>query len=243
LEILATSIHTLRIYPPLGIARVGNAEDPNNPFTDDYVIGPEAIGASATLPGGAPARYVSDFRTADGRIKRQAARFRVYAHLKNGRTIELTTATGVRIEWRVAIANLKAGWYEFNQAMDLPRGLSKDAKRRNESIPLLPTGRGILDIKPTPRSIEGNQKSGPAFQFDDGTFWFKQVYLGELRTDEVGRLLVLGGRGCSGSFRPGLNPLTFANNTGWHDDVGDGPVRARVIFASGGPNNPVSTTI
>jgi hypothetical protein len=63
------TIDALRIYPPLGLARVGNAPEP-----EDYVIGPEVIGGPATLPDGTPARYVDDFRTKEGRIKRQAAR-------------------------------------------------------------------------------------------------------------------------------------------------------------------------
>jgi hypothetical protein len=229
-NIAPSEILTLRIYPPLGIARVGNAEDPGN-SSGDYLIGPEVMGGRSTLPDGTSARYLSDFRTADGRIKRQAARFRVYAHLKNGSVHELTANDGVRIAWRVSVANLKAGWYEFNQAMDLPDGLSQNAKRRNESMPILPGGRSILDITPTPRQIEGRNKSGPEYRLDDGTFWFKPVYLGELRTDNEGRLIFLGGRGLSEPFRKGFNPLTFANNVGWHDDVSDGPVRAKVTFA------------
>ena len=78
----------LKVYPPIGIARVGNAGGPN-----DYVIGPELIGGPPTLPGSGPeqpARYVGDFRTAKGEIKRQAARFRIYAHMKDGSVQEVT---------------------------------------------------------------------------------------------------------------------------------------------------------
>jgi hypothetical protein len=178
-----SSIAELRIYPPLGIARVGNAEDKNAEFSDDYVIGPEVLGGVPTLPNGATARYSSDFRTDDGSIERQAARFRIYAHFRDGSIREITATQGYRIEWSVTVANLKAGWYEFNQAMDLPHGLSKDARRRNESVPIIPGGRSTLDIVPTPRSIEGCGKFGPQYQFNDGTFWNKQVYLGELRNE------------------------------------------------------------
>jgi hypothetical protein len=223
------SIEALRVYPPLGLARVGNAEGPA-----DYVIGPEVIGGPPTLPNGNPACYVSDFRTNtyERQIKRQAARFRIYAHFKDG-TVEEVTADSARIEWRVAIANLKAGWYEFNQAMDLPHNLSQDALQRNRDLVPDPSDRGKLDVVPTPRRIEG--RNAPAVAFNDGAFWHKPVYLGELRTDADGRLLFLGGRGKSAPFRKKLNPLTFANNVGWHDDVADGPVRATVTFPGVAP--------
>jgi len=63
--------------------------------------------------------------------------------------------------------------------------------------------------------------------FDDGEFMGKRVYLGELRTDDHGRLLVLGGHGHADSH-DGSRAVTFANNEGWHDDVADGPVTAEV---------------
>lgn len=220
------SIDALRIYPPLGIARVGNATE-----TDAYVIGPEVIGGAPTLPDGSPARLVGDFRNEGGEIKRQAARFRVYAHLKDGSIVEVTAASA-NIAWRVAIANLKAGWYEFNQAMDLPRNLAREARQRNRALSP-PGGRAALDIVPKPRSVAG--RNAGAVAFDDGAFWGRKVYLGELRTDADGRLLVLGGRGTSGPFKPGMKPTTFANNDGWHDDVADGPVRAMVTFPGAKP--------
>jgi hypothetical protein len=222
------AVRELKVYPPLGIARVGNADGP-----DDYVIGPEVIGAAPTLPGGIserPARYVTDFRNDKGQIKRQAARFRIYAHMKDGNVQEVTAASA-QIEWRVAVANLKAGWYEFNQAMDLGP-LSQNASRRNRDL-VRPSNRWRLDIVPTPRSIAG-RRVGPV-PLDDGTFWAKPVYLGELRTDEEGRLIFLGGRGAARPFRNGTRPLTFANNPGWHDDVCDGPVRATVTFRGHAP--------
>ena len=53
------------------------------------------------------------------------------------------------------------------------------------------------------------------------------VYLGEISTDDAGRLIVLGGHGKSASY-DGSRAITFANNEGWHDDVSDGPVTAEV---------------
>jgi hypothetical protein len=58
------------------------------------------------------------------------------------------------------------------------------------------------------------------------------VHLGELRTDEKGRLVFLPGRG-SGGFsekKPIYDPNeseSFINADGWYDDICDGPVTAR----------------
>jgi L-Lysine epsilon oxidase N-terminal/L-lysine epsilon oxidase C-terminal domain len=220
----ANTVEWLRVYPPLAIARVGNAD----PGESNFVIGPETIGGAATTPDGKPARYLEDLRTAKGEIKRQAARFRVYAKQKSGAIVELTAREST-IAWTVAVANLKAGWYQFNQAMDLPRDIAKPATRRNAMRK--GASRPYLDITPAPQQISGTDKSDAVF--GDGSFWGKQVYLGELRTDAEGRLLFLGGAGASASFRPGYSPITFANNDGWHDDICDGPVRASVTFADG----------
>ncbi len=216
-----TAIRELKVYPPIGVARVGNAAG-----ADEFVIGPETVGGPPTLPGRSPeqpARHLFDFRTATGEIKRQAARFRVYAHMQDGSVHEVTSDHAT-IEWHVSVANLKAGWYEFNQAMDLGT-LSQDAKPRNAGTP---RPRQRLDIVPSPRNIAGRD-AGPV-RLDDGTFWGKPVYVGELRTDGEGRLLVLGGMGKAAPFRKGMIPLTFANNDGWHDDLCDGPVRAKITF-------------
>lgn len=222
------AISALKVYPPIGIARVGNADGAN-----EYVIGSEVIGGPPTLPSGAdepPARYVGDFRNAKGQIKRQAARFRVYAHMRDGSVQEVTAATAT-IEWHVSVANLKAGWYEFNQAMDMGQ-LSTDAALRNRDI-VGPGDRWRLNIIPTARSISG--RNAASLPFDDGRFFAKRVYLGELRTDAEGRLLFLGGKGDATAFRPNMQPITFANNSGWHDDLCDGPVRARVTFPDEDP--------
>ena len=57
----------------------------------------------------------------------------------------------------------------------------------------------------------------------------KPVYLGEVFTDDAGRLIVLGGHGKSAAY-DGSRAITFANNEGWHDDVSDGPVTAQVTL-------------
>lgn len=203
-------IKSIAIHPAIGIARVGNAQDA-------YFLAPEVIGQTPQDPDG--------FRDDEGRIKRQVARFRIYATLKTGETREITSEDA-DIRWRVEVANLKAGWYKFQHAMDLPANQVFAPLRRNAEF----TGnaRDSLNIRPSRKQISGIRSS--AIPIDDGNFFGKPVYLGELRTDEAGRLLFFGGRGKSLPRVPGTKPTTFANNDGWHDDTCDGPVRATVTL-------------
>jgi hypothetical protein len=196
------------VYPCIGIARVGNSPD-------GYFIGPEAPGEIPRPEGG--------FKDGDGRVKRQAARFRVYGLNKAGEAVREITADEAEITWRVHLANRKAAWYQFLNAMDLGPKYSKTAGLRNGAV----TGddRWQLVIDPGPRAITGRDTQGDAYKFDSGQFLGNKVPLGELRTDSAGRLLVLGGFGDSASY-PAKPAVTFANNDGWHDDTSDGPVRA-----------------
>lgn len=195
------------IYPGLGIARVGNA-------VEEYFIGPEAPGQSPQSDGG--------FKDAQGRIKRQAARFRIYGLDEAGLAVKEITADEAEITWRVHLANRKSGWYQFNNAMDLG-DYAMEARYRNQDI--LGDERETLIIDSGSRSISGRDASGAVF--DTGKFMGKVVPLGELRTDEAGRLLVLGGFGASAS-QNNAPATTFANNDGWHDDISDGTVRASI---------------
>jgi hypothetical protein len=195
------------IYPGVGIARVGNAPE-------EYFIGPEAPGQTPQSAGG--------FKDAEGRVKRQAARFRIYGLDEAGCAVKEITADMAEITWRVHLANRKAGWYQFNNAMDLG-DYAMEARYRNQDV--LGDERTTLIIDPGPRTISGRHAAGAVF--DTGTFMGKAVPLGELRTDEAGRLLVLGGFGASAS-QNNAQATTFANNDGWHDDVSDGTVRASI---------------
>jgi len=130
------------------------------------------------------------------------------------------------IEWRVTVANQKASWYGFQLALDIPEAADVQASLlRNATV----SDRAALTISPGERRISGKKKSGKKYAFDTGKFMGKKVYLGELRTDEAGRLIVLGGHGLSASYDGGP-AVTFANNEGWHDDISDGPVTAKVVF-------------
>jgi len=206
------------IYPAIGIARVGNS-------VDEFYIGPEAPDQQI------PTNF--EYKDSSGKVKRQAARFRVYGLNAQGKVVqEMTNSPDVKIEWQVHLANRKSINYQFNNAMDMGE-LSKDCQLRNAKITNLSERAKKLLIDSGTRKIEGcNEKNKTEYQFDSGKFYAgtayqRDVYLGELQTDQQGRLIVLGGRGESNSF-DGRQATTFANNEGWHDDVSDGTVRATV---------------
>lgn len=202
------AIVSAAIYPPIGIARVGNSPT-------EWYYGPEI---PEPLPH--PAGF---YRDSTGALKREAARFRIYGLNAQGVAVrELTGADGVDIEWTVHLANQKAAWYEFQIALDIPEAAdAPPSYRRNAQV----QDRASLVIDPGARSISG--RNHDAVAFDSGHFVGKPVYLGELHTDEAGRLVVLGGYGKSAPYN-GAPAVTFGNNDGWHDDTADGPVTATV---------------
>jgi hypothetical protein len=206
-----TTIVRAAIHPAIGVARVGNS-------SDEYFYGPE-------VPNQAPAKPGS-YRDPVGALKRQAARFRLYGYNAAGEVVrEITSDLHTRIRWTVDVANTKAAWYSFQTAMDVPQAIP--CVLRNAS--LSGNSRDQLKICPGPRSIAGTPNlSGHAF--DTGKFFGVPVYLGELRTDEAGRLVFLGGRGLSATPLPDNPVQSYANNSCWHDDVCDGPVSAEVTL-------------
>ncbi|HEY0383578.1 MAG TPA: LodA/GoxA family CTQ-dependent oxidase [Candidatus Elarobacter sp.] len=210
-----SSIAKVRIHPAIGIARVGNSEDA-------YFIGPE-------LPYATP-QQLGFYKDSAGKLKRQAALFRIYAYDAKGRVLGEVTANDGAIEWTVHVANKKAAWYDFDVALDIPEATANNEQSQIRNAAFTGDDRAKLVIDPGPRSISGSDAA--AVPFDTGEFVGTKVYLGELRTDEEGRLLFLGGRGVSASFQPDTTPVTFANNDGWHDDTSDGPVRATVTIGA-----------
>jgi hypothetical protein len=213
------------IHPAIGIARIGNS-------VTGYFIGPEV-----TAPQPQAADY---YRDPQGAIKRQAARFRIYGYDSAGEVVAELTPDNADITWTVHVANRKAQWYRFTAALDIPESANASVIRRNADY----ADRAALAIDPGPRSIRGKSVSGgDAHSFNTGTFKGKTVVpLGEIRTDEAGRLIFLGGTGLSGS--PSGAPIivpgdgdSFNNASDWYDDTSDGPVTATVSI--GGKTIPV----
>jgi hypothetical protein len=224
------------IYPAIGIARVGNAPDA-------FYIGPEVEAGLPTTLDGQPIGP-DGFRDAQGRMLRQAARFRLYR--SDGTTVEEVTlaSSGIRsIEWQVHLANKKSSWYEF-QTSKGEDGYAPNHPLRNAGK----TGkaeREALIIDPGPRSVAGRSAGPVAFSRQTippgygGSFPPENLQpygidtLGELRTDGEGRLLLLGGLGRSGSDVAPPAIAQYANNDGWWDDTSDGPITAIVTLSNG----------
>ncbi len=230
---------SLRIHPAIGIARVGNS--------NEFFIGPETPGVPANWDG--QASKFKPFKDAQGKILRQAARFRVFEFDDAGNPVrEVTIGDGTKIEWRVHVANRKASFFTFNgqsgaetsppyvnranrtadsiEKQDRGRGQPERKNRRNSHI----SDRRSLEIDPgevaisAPRSVDlaDSQTSAPI------------KFLGQLRMENEGRLLFLGGFGRAESSENPPRPIDeYASNDCWFDDMCDGVVHAAVTFPGG----------
>jgi hypothetical protein len=100
-----------RIYPGIGISRVGNS-------LDSFFLSPE-------IPGLGPLELTADdspmpvtkYKDANGFVRRQAARFRIFEFDtdSSGKTTsrEITVGNGTQIEWRAELANEKSAAGRF----------------------------------------------------------------------------------------------------------------------------------
>src|SRR5262245_26543151 len=174
-----------KIFPPIGVARVGNSPD-------GFFIGPETPGALGSDLGtdGAEAP-LSRFKDDAFRVKRQAARFRIFEFDDAGgagRPAQLPPGTVV--EWTVSLANrkdavMRGGTPVPESAAGPPPPLPRpDPARANRAIAAAATVRAPLAA---PVALAGSYLTGTPQE--------EAVGLGELRTDPAGHLLVLGGHG------------------------------------------------
>lgn len=231
------TITHLAVYPPLGCARLGSS--------DEHFLAPE-------VPGGGPPLGF-DYKDDQGRVKRQAVRFRVYGFDGDNAVREFTADDPdvASLEWTVHVANKKASWYEYNNAMDLIRIYGNDrpageriapvaAKRRNGNI--IGDERIKLNIDPGKAAISG-AGAGPTTltgRIEMGANEAADVDLGALLTDEAGRLVFVPGNGRSESLTR-FNPIqNFSNNDEWFDDMCDGWVGATVTLTDGTRLEPAS---
>src|SRR4029453_8310806 len=228
------------IFPAIGIARVGNAPE-------SFYICPEHAGGLPILPD-EPARpfSASDFRDSEGRLRRQAARFRIWRRAPGAEFEEITLDTkDVReIRWTVHLANKKASWYRFLTSKG-QHGYGPNHPLRNAELQSPDDPRRLI-IDSGPRRISGPAIASvefsaatipPGYQggnFPPATLKPNAIEtLGALRTDSAGRLLVLGGFGHSGSIHEQPTLPDYPNNDAWWGDGSPRPVWATVQLVTG----------
>ena len=135
--------------------------------------------------------------------------------------IKEITSDQCHITWNVHLSN----WKEKKRETKLFVGrFNQTNSIRNEGV----SNRNDLVIDPSLKSINGPNKSGDEYKLDQESYSgnFSITWRG-FRTDEKGRLIVLGGFGKSASiFDPNkYNLRTFANNDGWYDNTSEaGPL-------------------
>jgi hypothetical protein len=212
-----------RIYPSIGIARLG--ED------TDFFIGPE-------LPGVGPTELTADgtivkttrFKDASKKkIRKQGARFHLYesADGVSWRPAELPETAIV--EWSVTLTNKKSA---VERTPEPP--ISAERPRILDPDQIIQGGTASISGKNgVSAPLQGTFRTVPA----GGAPFQVQVELGRLRTDASGRLIVLGGSGFSSApaGTPVGPPNTYFTNPHWHDDVSDGPVSAEIRIGDAAP--------
>ncbi|MGH8920099.1 MAG: LodA/GoxA family CTQ-dependent oxidase, partial [Actinomycetes bacterium] len=147
-----------KIHPAIGVARVGNHETA-------FFVGPEAPGSPGVeIDTSGVETALVNYKEA-GRVKRQAARFRVFAYQQDlSGNLQLVGEVGpeAHVEWNVDLVNRKAA---------LDRSV-RPAQPRNSDI----ADRDSLIIRsPQPATVAGQS---PAPVMLSGTFLGKDVYLG-----------------------------------------------------------------
>lgn len=175
-----------KIHPAIGIARVGNSPT-------EFCLTPETAQGlplkcdsqgRATVDAAGDEQPIETFKDAQGRIKRQAARFRVYiyqdANDTQGRELKLGDKvffypktgryTGAEIkaevkdiQWTVYLANKKASWYAF-QELAGEHGYAPDHPLRNADI-TDPDQRQRLIIDPGPQTVSYTNKAQRRAEF------------------------------------------------------------------------------
>jgi hypothetical protein len=231
-----------KIHPGIGIARVGKSKDgyfiagetPDSPPFDIDQNGQEAA--------------FKGYKDAAHLMRRQGVRFRVYEYDKNDATGELTlnreiTAADAEIEWTVQLGAAKAAGQMMTtvHGPDGLRTLVPGTTPRNQP----PAGFTRADLRADVTLTATGKNAGPAPGAEPlGRIVGTDMLIGEARTDALGRLVLLAGRGFAGSWqKPAPDMPEFLNNPTWFDDIADGPVDAKLTFAGMVPLDAVGAWV
>lgn len=234
------------LSPAIGVARVGDSHA-------EFYLAPTEIGGlprECDQVGNATGQPFTRFKDADGRVKRQAQDFRIFRTEDNKTFEEVTLLTdGVQaIHWTVHLANKKAAWYQFKELQGNLL-LGEDNSYGKQKVPLRnANAKGAQDrqkliIDPGPRTLSGTKQSVEvsrdtvpsdypfrSFPNPEPEQGWPINSLGTLKTDSVGRLLILAAYGRAGGDQP-IGGYGGADT--WYDDIADGPVDVAIQFISG----------
>lgn len=284
--------HVFRVHPTINFARIGTS--------DEFYLSPET---SAGMPlkgtqttGGLPLKagtedtFITsdDLRDAKGRLKKQAARFRIFCYPFHGEDTYPCKAEPVEVVkgtklpdgrvvkdliWTVHLANKKAASYTVVPleginiyAKDAPGGTPQLRNPQVYGNVNAQTRIQKLVIDPGPRAISaqahGTAAGSAVFNnttpatycqgsaitpipaylqtFPGGNLHYPTGNLdslGQIQTDDKGRLLVLAANGKTAvqvdEYGEPVALTGDLNNASWYDDAADGPVWCTIVFEDG----------
>ncbi|MDO9025091.1 CTQ-dependent glycine oxidase GoxA [Zwartia sp.] len=224
-KILDQEISYIGIYPPIGISRVGSAS------VEHAFYSPEVPGF--------PPEPIGGFKDGTSKIKKQAQRFYLYGFNQSGEVVKEITAEDADIDWKVRVANTKAAWYGFNNPFNLgPEVPGIPAKIRNQGVRSIAEREKRLVIDSGEIGINGKNinRAAKSEQYKlVGSFWREEikVSLGDLATDDAGRLIFIPANGVSAPVIPNNPIVDFTKNDAWYDDWCDGSVNASITLRNG----------
>jgi len=247
-----------RIYPSIGVARLGNGPAEKQ----DVIFSPE-------IPWANLFETDNHYLMPDGKIKKQAQRFYIYECDRRGKPLRQIDTADYEIRWTAEVANKKPFWYDFNNSLDLSivsknRNVSPDfaknelapgigAAQRNPNVLVMgertPHGynyrKELVNNPPAVSVDETNTRQVIPGQFPNPgpgseSLLAKslgappaQVDLGTLEYDG-GTLIFYAADGVSASLNPSDLNTDFADNSNWFDDICDGRITASITSRSTG---------
>ncbi|CAH1760936.1 6991_t:CDS:10 [Entrophospora sp. SA101] len=217
-----SKIKSFAIFPPIGVARVGNSTD--------YYVGAEISGV-----------YVGEgdtffkFKDENNRVRPQAARFRIYGYDESGvvREIKLTDENEnvkVKIVWTVTLANKKAAHTRFS-------GIKKykiDNIKRNPNWEHDRSALIVTKTQDLSSDDENKEKDFEGIIYKTNEHPGHKLELGKMIMEKEGSLLIIGGKGKSGRVKKDALITEYANNDYWYDDTSDGSIDATVTITING---------
>jgi hypothetical protein len=219
-----------KIHPSIGIARVGQSKA-------GFFLAPEKLDGARHEIGNSNDIAFAGFKDNQYLVRRQAARFRVYEYEDDGAGKQ--TLVGevkpeqATIRWTVKLASSKAAgpvMTEHRSDLQGERVIAPDYSGPLRNRP--PQGFTQDDLAARLRfDVEGTNQAAAAQM---GKIVGKDIFIGEVKTDHSGRLIVLGGFGVAVSWKnPPPKFQNFLNNATWYDDIADGPVDAVLVSPTG----------